>query len=49
MISDGELNFLWERPITLAFASLAVLLLISPLISTMLRHLKTQKTSLHHS
>lgn len=32
MISDGELSFLWERPITLAFTSLAVLILFSPLI-----------------
>lgn len=49
MISDGELSFLWERPITLAFTSLAVLLLISPLFSVILSRLKTRKTSLHHS
>lgn len=32
MISDGELSFLWERPITLAFTSLAVLILFSPVL-----------------
>ncbi|MDF4652793.1 tripartite tricarboxylate transporter permease, partial [Vibrio parahaemolyticus] len=32
MISDGELSFLWERPITLTFTVLAVLVLASPLI-----------------
>ncbi|MDW6003880.1 tripartite tricarboxylate transporter permease [Vibrio mangrovi] len=49
MISDGELSFLWERPITFTFTSLAVLLLLSPLMSTILNRLKTRKTSLHHS
>ncbi|WNJ95238.1 tripartite tricarboxylate transporter permease [Vibrio ruber] len=49
MISDGELSFLWERPITFTFTSLAVLLLISPLLSLVFSHLKTRKASLRHS
>jgi putative tricarboxylic transport membrane protein len=32
-ISDGNLNFLWERPITAVILSLTIILLISPLVS----------------
>ncbi|WP_428773554.1 tripartite tricarboxylate transporter permease [Vibrio sp.] len=32
MLSDGELSFLWERPITFSFTLLAVLVLASPII-----------------
>jgi putative tricarboxylic transport membrane protein len=34
MISDGELSFLWERPITLSFTVIAALVIITPLILT---------------
>ncbi|WP_375754061.1 tripartite tricarboxylate transporter permease [Vibrio sp. HN007] len=30
MISDGELSFLWERPLTLIFTFIALLVLLSP-------------------
>jgi putative tricarboxylic transport membrane protein len=32
MLSDGSLNFLWERPITLAFTATAALVIITPLL-----------------
>jgi putative tricarboxylic transport membrane protein len=32
-ISDGSLNFLWERPITATILVITILMLISPLIS----------------
>jgi len=35
-ISDGELNFLWERPITATILAITILMLISPLISQFL-------------
>ena len=34
MISDGELSFLWERPITLSFTVIAALVIIAPLLLT---------------
>jgi putative tricarboxylic transport membrane protein len=34
MISDGELSFLWERPITLSFTVIAALVIITPLLLT---------------
>ncbi len=37
MISDGELSFLWERPITLTFTSIAVLVLVGPVILSIVR------------
>ncbi len=37
MISDGELSFLWERPITLTFTVLAVLVLIGPSIFSLMK------------
>ncbi|ABM03647.1 hypothetical protein DUF112 [Psychromonas ingrahamii 37] len=32
MLSDGQLSFLWERPITLAFTATAVLVIVTPLL-----------------
>lgn len=40
MISDGELSFLWERPITAAFASLAVIVLLAPMIAKLVSYLR---------
>ncbi|NMS18804.1 tripartite tricarboxylate transporter permease, partial [Vibrio parahaemolyticus] len=40
MISDGQLSFLWERPITLVFTLLAVVMLTSPLWVTVYQKLK---------
>lgn len=34
MISDGELSFLWERPITLVFTVIAAFVIVTPLILT---------------
>lgn len=34
MISDGELSFLWERPITLTFTVISALVLIAPVLLT---------------
>lgn len=42
MISDGELSFLWERPITLTFTVLALLVLGSPLFVKLFQKLKAQ-------
>ncbi|EGQ9120469.1 tripartite tricarboxylate transporter permease [Vibrio parahaemolyticus] len=42
MISDGELSFLWERPITLTFTVLAVLVLGSPMFVKLFQKLKAQ-------
>ncbi|WP_114785794.1 tripartite tricarboxylate transporter permease [Vibrio tetraodonis] len=35
MLSDGGLNFLWERPITLTFTTLAVLVITYPLLKSL--------------
>jgi putative tricarboxylic transport membrane protein len=40
MISDGELSFLWERPITLVFTVLATLVLFSPVFVKLFQKLK---------
>ncbi|WP_047042825.1 tripartite tricarboxylate transporter permease [Vibrio mexicanus] len=40
MISDGELSFLWERPITLTFTVLAALVLISPIVVSLVKRMK---------
>ncbi|MFA0441880.1 tripartite tricarboxylate transporter TctA [Vibrio sp. 10N.286.49.C2] len=37
MIADGELSFLWERPITLTFTSIAVAVLIGPVIISLIK------------
>ncbi|PQJ89672.1 tripartite tricarboxylate transporter permease [Aliivibrio sifiae] len=34
MISDGELSFLWERPITFTFTAIAAIVLILPMVLT---------------
>lgn len=34
MISDGELSFLWARPITLSFTVIAAIVIITPLLLT---------------
>lgn len=43
MISDGELSFLWQRPITLVFTSLAVLILFSPLFISGVRRIRPKR------
>ncbi len=40
MISDGELSFLWDRPITLTFTVLAILVLASPLLGRIFTRFK---------
>ncbi|EJL6408478.1 tripartite tricarboxylate transporter permease [Vibrio cholerae] len=40
IITDGEISFLWERPITLAFTVLAILTLLSPLFSRLMERKK---------
>ncbi|GAB2661143.1 tripartite tricarboxylate transporter permease [Vibrio panuliri] len=45
MISDGELSFLWERPITLAFTSLAALILLSPLLLNAVQKLMPKRVT----
>jgi len=42
MISDGELSFLWERPITMTFTVLAVLVLFSPLLVKLFKTLRAK-------
>ncbi|UGA54141.1 tripartite tricarboxylate transporter permease [Vibrio sp. VB16] len=39
MISDGELSFLWERPITLAFTIIAVIVVMGPVILSLMTSL----------
>ncbi|MBL4831975.1 MAG: tripartite tricarboxylate transporter permease [Aliivibrio sp.] len=34
MISDGELSFLWQRPLTLTFTSIATVVLLAPILLT---------------
>ncbi|MFA0110076.1 tripartite tricarboxylate transporter permease [Vibrio breoganii] len=40
MISDGELSFLWERPITMTFTILSVLVLTAPVLRLLFRKLR---------
>ncbi|EGR4238620.1 tripartite tricarboxylate transporter permease, partial [Vibrio cholerae] len=40
IITDGEISFLWERPITLAFTVLAIVTLLSPLFSRLMERKK---------
>jgi putative tricarboxylic transport membrane protein len=42
MISDGELSFLWERPITMTFTILAVLVLASPILVKLFKSFRTK-------
>jgi putative tricarboxylic transport membrane protein len=37
MISDGELSFLWQRPLTLSFLLVAVLVVLVPVITARLK------------
>jgi putative tricarboxylic transport membrane protein len=38
MISDGELSFLWERPITFSFTAIAAIVLILPMLLTFINN-----------
>ncbi|HGE6105977.1 TPA: tripartite tricarboxylate transporter permease [Vibrio cholerae] len=40
IITDGEISFLWERPITLAFTVLAIVTLLSPLFGRLIERKK---------
>ncbi|RZQ90193.1 tripartite tricarboxylate transporter permease [Vibrio vulnificus] len=40
MISDGQLSFLWERPLTLAFTVIAILMVSSPLFGALYQKIK---------
>ncbi|EJU9785204.1 tripartite tricarboxylate transporter permease [Vibrio vulnificus] len=40
MISDGQISFLWERPLTLAFTVIAILMVSSPLLSAIYQKIK---------
>ncbi|CRZ67874.1 Tricarboxylate transport membrane protein TctA [Vibrio cholerae] len=40
IITDGEISFLWERPITLAFTVLAIVTLLSPLFGRLMERKK---------
>lgn len=42
MISDGELSFLWERPITLTFTAIAVIVLVTPVLLTVINKFTTR-------
>lgn len=42
MISDGELSFLWERPIAMTFTILSVLVLVGPVILSVTRKFFSQ-------
>ncbi|GAM57831.1 tricarboxylate transport membrane protein tctA [Vibrio ishigakensis] len=42
MISDGELSFLWERPITMVFTILSVMVLTAPIWRMAFKKLKPQ-------
>lgn len=43
MISDGELSFLWQRPITFVFTTLAVLILFSPVLISGVKKLRPKR------
>ncbi|CCN48861.1 putative Tricarboxylate transport membrane protein TctA [Vibrio nigripulchritudo MADA3029] len=45
MISDGELSFLWERPITAVFACLAVAVLLGPIAAKFINYLKQRNVA----
>ncbi|MBH9865931.1 tripartite tricarboxylate transporter TctA [Vibrio vulnificus] len=40
MISDGQISFLWERPLTLAFTVIAILMVSSPLLGAIYQKIK---------
>ena len=45
MLSDGELSFLWERPITLTFTVISALVLITPILLTALSRRRAKQSS----
>ncbi|EDM67346.1 putative tricarboxylic transport TctA [Moritella sp. PE36] len=45
MLSDGELSFLWERPITLTFTVISALVLITPILLTTLSRRRAKQSS----
>ncbi|ANS87255.1 putative 52.8 kDa protein in TAR-I ttuC' 3'region [Vibrio scophthalmi] len=47
MISDGELSFLWERPITMCFTILSILVLSAPILRTLLRKINPKQKALN--
>ncbi len=49
MLSDGELSFLWERPITLIFSVIAVLVLIIPILLTLFNQYRARRATLLNS
>lgn len=42
MISDGELSFLWERPIAMTFTTLSVMVLVGPVLLSITRKFLSQ-------
>ena len=46
MLSDGELSFLWERPITLTFTVISALVLVTPILLTALNRHRVKKALL---
>ncbi|WP_028868566.1 tripartite tricarboxylate transporter permease [Psychromonas arctica] len=46
MISDGELSFILERPITLTFTIISVLVLVAPVLLTILNRYRVKKAKL---
>ncbi len=42
MISDGELSFLWERPITAVFTCLAIAVLAAPMVRKFVQYLRSR-------
>ena len=46
MLSDGELSFLWERPITLSFSVIAAIVLITPIALTAFNKYRTREKTL---
>lgn len=45
MISDGEISFLWERPITLAFTVISVIVLTSPVVVAIAQRFRRPQTA----
>lgn len=45
MISDGEISFLWERPITLAFTVISVIVLTSPVVVAITQRFRRPQTA----
>lgn len=43
MLNDGQLSFLWERPITLSFSLIAVLVIVAPILLTAFNRFRNRK------